>query len=530
MSVLAKYSLSADSQMVQDLHGKVDAEVLREIQKADRSYVARLATEMVNLAEQKRARIETHRNTSTRKKFSAKVLKLASRIDDFLHVFSGIVEVVKGVDQQAGPIAYGSLALLLTVAKNKQLHDEVIADTLDVFHRWLSRLRAIRIAEEKDEKVQADVMRIYEKVIDCSQSSIRYYNQSSMRRFTQAVTKPPQLYREKHAEGIKESIADLMQELAVIQHVRIKQISDDTAVNNRRQSLEEILGHDERVKKVERLLGVPPDLTAESMLRDDKRKFTGMFSKGTPKVGVGRKAPCLNEISLEVLSQRPHYRAWVARESSCLLLLDGENYDGYDPSRRPCWLSPVAGEFFEHVQGSSGCRAAFHSLSGGRTPEALTLLMLKSMTIQLLKQDRTLCREKSSEICDLYNESRQLDSGLYALDQTEKLIGVMFQILDIIFRSIARGLTVYLILNGIEYLHTQMPKVFFRQLLDLIDDPDLKVVIKAFAICRSGYWPDVDLQDRSGLQSALGIGGHHARMKRVFYDSKWKQEALGTFT
>ncbi|KAF4166448.1 hypothetical protein CNMCM6936_006534 [Aspergillus lentulus] len=522
MTVPTKYSLSTDGQIYRDLYGNVDAELLREVQGADQSNVETLVQSIVQLAARTQGDFHVSRSTSTSRKVGAKVQQLASRIHDFMQVFSGIVEVIKGVDAQAGPIAYGSFVLLLAIAKNKQMHEDLISDTLETFRCWLSRLKMISLAEQRDETVQKHILEIYIKIIDFAQQSIRYYCSSSARRIFRGISKPPQLYAKKYADEIKESIADLMQGLLVLQHTIILEMSYTTQATNRLLSDGHAELHEIHIAKVRKLFNVPPTLSAEDMLQRSKGRFNGMFARGKSKTGTGRRAPPrLEQVSLSMVSQCPAYKEWVNSESSSLLLLEGDNYDLYDASPRVCWLSPVTIEFYEHVKEFERIHVLFHCIEGNQRPESGVILMLKSIIIQLLEQDIHLCAKRIDDICDAFKDPPpELDELIYA----------MFQILETSFQEIPLGQTVYIVLDGVEHLGSEIPQDFFGSLLHLLDRQDLKVTVTVFAVCRLGYWPNKSRSNDSSrsLKEAIGLGGHVDLMSRVLYHPGWKQGTLKT--
>lgn len=522
MRVPTEYSLSIDGQIYRDLYGKIDAELLREVQEADQSNVESLVEKITQLATRTQGDFQVSRGTSTSRQAGAKVQKLASRIHDFMQVFSGIVEVIKGADSQAGPIAYGSFVLLLTIAKNKQMHEDFISDTLETFGCWLSRLRIISFAEQRDETVQKHILDIYVKIIDFAQQSIRYCCGSSARRIVQAVSKPPQLYAKKHADQIKESIADLMQGLLVLQHARILDMGHTIQSINRHLSDRQAELHGICIAKIRRLFDVPSTLDVEYMLQRSKGTFNGMFARGKSKTGTVKQPPPLEQVSLSTVSQRPAYKNWIKSESSNLLLLEGDNYDLYDEIRL-CWLSPVTVEIYENIEKIEGIHAIFHCIDRSQRPESGIILMLKSIIIQLLEQDIQLCTKQIDDICDACKDPPC---------KSEKLIDFMFQILKTSLQESTLGHTIYMVLDGVEHLGFEYSQYFFGSLLHLLNHQNLRITVKILAVCRLGYWPTVSRSNNSPqrLKDALGLGGHVDLMSRVLYDLGWKQGALKTPT
>ncbi|PLN85991.1 hypothetical protein BDW42DRAFT_201501 [Aspergillus taichungensis] len=520
MTVPTKYSLSTDGQIYHDLSGDIDAELLRKVQEADQSDLETLVQGILQLAARTQSDFQVSRSASRSRKAGAKVQRLASRVHDFMQVFSGVVEVIKGADSQAGPIAYGSFVLLLTVAKNKQMHEDLVSDALETFRRWLSRLRMVSLAEQRDEALQKHILGIYIKIIDFAQQSIKYYCSLSARRFVRAVSRPPQLYAKKYADEIKESIADLMQGLLVLQHARIVEMGHTIQATNRHLSDRQAELHGNRVAKVKKLFDVPSTVSVEYMLQRSNGTFNGMFARGKSKTGTVRKAPPLEQASLSTVSQRPAYKGWANSESSNLLLLEGDNYDLYDESRL-CWLSPVTVEFYENIKEVEGVHAIFHCIDRTQRPESGVILMLKSIIIQLLEQDIPLCAKQIDDIRDACK-----DPPL----EPDKLIESMIGILETSLLNYSLGKTVYVVLDGVEHLGFELSQHFFGSLLHLLDHQDLRVTVKVFVVCRLGYWPTVSRSNDSSkhLKKALGLGGYVDLMSRVFYDLGWKQGALET--
>ena len=522
MTVPTKYSLSTDGQIYRDLYGKIDAELLKEVQEADQLNLETLVQKIMQLAARTQGDLQVSRSVSTSRQAGAKVQKLASRIHDFMQVFSAVVEVIKGADAQAGPIAYGSFVLLLTVAKNKQLHEDFISDTLETSGRWLSRLRMISFAEQRDETVQKHILGIYIKIIDFAQQSIRYCCSSSAGRIIQAISRPPQLYAKKYTDEIKESIADLMQGLLVLQHARIIEMGLTIEATNRHLSDRQAELHGIRIAKIRRLFDVPSTLDVEYMLQRSKGTFNGMFARGKSKTGTVKQPPPLEQVSLKTVSQRPAYKDWINSESSNLLLLEGDNYDLYDEIRL-CWLSPVTVEFYENFKEIEGIHAIFHCIDRSQRPESGIILMLKSIIIQLLEQDIQLCTKQIDDICDACKDPPC---------ESEKLIDFMFQILETSLQESTLGQTVYMVLDGVEHLGFEYSQYFFGSLLHLLNHQNLRVTVKILAVCRLGYWPTASRSNNSPqrLKDALGLGGHVNLMSRVLYDLGWKQGALKTQT
>lgn len=99
----------------------------------------------------------------------------------FLSNYQGIVEVIKGADQQYGGLAYGTLAALLAVPVNKDQHERVIEEALDEFSLAFPRLQNLEdIYPEESENFKLLVARIYVEVILFAQECTSYYLKTSL--------------------------------------------------------------------------------------------------------------------------------------------------------------------------------------------------------------------------------------------------------------------------------------------------------------------------------------------------------------
>lgn len=505
MAHASSFSADLDKLIFQPAEVDIDADSLKNIYKSDQAYVNRLVENILSQVERRRARLEDFRRSSTRRKLGTNIQKLATGTQEFVQEFSGIFDIIKGIDSRVGSIAYGTFSLLLMVAKNKQQHEDVITSTLEDLGRWLSRLRAIEKSEYDNDGTLQFILEIYIKVIDFGRDAVLYYGSSSSKRIFQAVARPAQSTSQKQAGEIRSLIADLMQELLIIQHGYIRTIKSHLE----REKKE---GHEQRVDNLERMFGVSSDLCAKNMIQESNRRFDGMFSKGKPKAGFARKAPQLEQISLDALSERSEYKSWMANSSSCLLLLEGENYDAYDTSPRLCWLSPVAVQFYQHLDELKNCYILYHFIDEGT--ETGVDVMLKSIVLQLLRENRDVCKK-------LFDRIQHLSTPP-AVEQ-----GNLFEILYHVLRTFSQEKTIYIAVAGVESMFSVRPTRLFGRLLSLIRSSDVLVTVKILVICRSGYWPNVGSKDRSDLQRALAIGGREELMLAVFVAFGWKQRPLG---
>ncbi|KAJ8114627.1 hypothetical protein OPT61_g3538 [Boeremia exigua] len=84
------------------------------------------------------------RGTKSARKLGAGVQRFLCTVGDFLKSFSGIAEIVKSADQQFGGLAYGTVALVATVAVLKQQRENSIERALEELSHAFPRLNTLR--------------------------------------------------------------------------------------------------------------------------------------------------------------------------------------------------------------------------------------------------------------------------------------------------------------------------------------------------------------------------------------------------
>jgi hypothetical protein len=96
------------------MEGKVTIKEHQFAQFADAKALEDLLSDCLDA---QKHRGETQRTPSMMKKVGKKTVVFANNFSSFLQAYSGIVEIMKGTDQQYGGLAYSTLSLLLIVRK-----------------------------------------------------------------------------------------------------------------------------------------------------------------------------------------------------------------------------------------------------------------------------------------------------------------------------------------------------------------------------------------------------------------------------
>ena len=515
------------------LQRTLDKVTLGKIQNADFEYVHGIAHDLSKEARAKQGSVMEARVKKFYRRNGANLVKLADSSKKFLNSFQNINNIATGVDQQLGPLIYGLVAVVVTLGSNKQLQDDLIAEMLFKFDRWLSRLPEILRLEENNQKLTNQVIEIYAPIIDLLRETVHYYIQSTWRRVVQALTKPPTEYLQQRLSKVTESVADLMHELTVIQLADLKQL-------HKKKDLEEGDSHLASMKHVSQSFGqLIEGSFIEKMQRDCKSLYDMRLKFPRTCHSRSRPRPCILEsATLEMLSHRQIFKDWEENPSSCLLLLGGNNFRRYAPQQE-CWLAPIASEFSSVLRSDSNNRVAFCSLIALdhiHQSAPLEQLALKIIILQLLEQDKSLCRQCSAPVSRQYSLARGIgDSGALTvmhLDPSSNFrdpqTDTLFDILSDVLSSIQGLVTVYIVLDGVEKLgETCLTDLFrsFFSVLSWLESTKSNVVVKIVALCFPQRWPCLKQSQSLSweLKGDLGLHGQAQSMKRVFHDLEWTQ-------
>lgn len=529
--------LSRQAELYQYLEEKVDARVLERAKNGNTGEkdVKIIIGQLHDYAQsQSGAKDEADRRKIGRRLIISKIQRLAVWADKFLITFSGIAAIVKAVDEQYGGIVYGTLALFLTVARNKELHKILTANTLDRICDWLPRLDVISKVEKKNDTVMRFVFDVYQRTVDFLRDATKYLAQSWFVRTCKVIARPPELYLKDQVEELKEKTKALLEELFLAQYghlcgikQNLSRLVENTNQTNVQLAEQQSENRQERLRKISSTLELPLELKAgpETMIQDCIKIYAGMFSEHRDK--AASPPVKLQKISLRLLNDRPRYSEWKWHQTSSLFLLGGENYS-YNVSES--WLSPVVVEFYLSVKGLPNTLAMFHSINAVRArrrkdPEAEILLLLKSILYQLLKQSPKLCQNWQDSIAHEYSKS-VIDHS--TRDPIDGQINALFKLLSKVLSSDSnKHNTYYILLDGLERLSAPAPETLLAGFLDVLDNPEVKGRIKMLVTCDSTTFQNEirSPKDRDGLRHALGQGGNRQAMNRVFSDF-WKQSRL----
>lgn len=109
----AEKVLDNSEDLSKKVYKRLTAEEKRLIEHADADSLATLLSNYLRAAKGQRDKHEEDSRSLARA--GNKAVRFATNFSSFLQAYSGIVEIMKGADQQYGGLAYGTLSLTLIV-------------------------------------------------------------------------------------------------------------------------------------------------------------------------------------------------------------------------------------------------------------------------------------------------------------------------------------------------------------------------------------------------------------------------------
>ncbi|KAL9035956.1 MAG: hypothetical protein Q9180_004576 [Flavoplaca navasiana] len=297
-----------------------------------------------------------------RSKASKYTQNFTTKFSGFLESYSGIVEVVKGADQQYGGLAYGTMSLFLIVslhmnrslgllmrvrqvAVNKSRHESVIEETMDHIHTSLPRMRAFKEIYPTKE-LEDLVAKFYTEVMQFLRQSIKYYGRPGYRRdlndtgcqtcthqilvrLWHVISHPPRMGLDVDVAKIACKINEVKEQSTIGLHQRVRDVQNQFS---------EIEQHRIAENQIE-LRGLLMPGWTEQVHDSELASYQSLL---TDEFG----ADCI-ERTLSDLCRREEYAQWRKHKQSCILRLSGltSNNTGL------CWLSAIIPSLIKQLRG-----------------------------------------------------------------------------------------------------------------------------------------------------------------------------------
>lgn len=483
----------------------------------DRATVEKLVEEALNCAKTAQGK---RRNDRTRpSRIENKVLTFMEDAHSFLQVFTGVMDITKGIDPHTGSMAYGMVSVLVTLGKNMHLHEELAGKALQLAEKWLGRIKRIHDSQpdiENDEGLLEGMSDVYDATLELIASATGHYSRSLPKRILFGIRKPPQFHMQPVLDKFQEAVAEFMVEHQISQASRLKtlvQRQSQDRKNSRMQALREWLG-----------LEANTGDAREQMILEFRHETAPSELRKSPKFKIATRA------DFSLLRERESYRKWNESRESALFLMSGKNLR-YDPTEKFCWLSPLAVEFLDSLPDST--TSAFIStpllkreLSFQGSRETL---VLKVLLYQLLSQ-KTALYDRLLDTTELYNKVQRIGKSSANGDTAD----LIFEAIQMLFRQLPSNSWVYIILDGAvlgQDRYSDNSWGLLQHFAQLVCDLDLKATIKCLCIADSRWWTALEDQctgtakeTARKLGTALNLSPRqHARL---FLELNWKQEIL----
>jgi hypothetical protein len=281
------------------------------------------------------------RTSSCSRRAQASLQNVLDHLALILENISGIATIVKAADQQYGGMVIGTIALLATVAANKERRETVFERALKEIAYILPRCDVL-MAIEPVENLKALMVQVFELTIDFCRDATEYF--AKHHRLRETFFPKPQT--NKILEELRITVAVMrdecdfymLKELTAIKNQLVK--LNETALNMhdgvwKTQALvtqldstsrEDLLSH------LRRLLGLKPSLVSTS---EAVASYRSMVQHAFPKRSTHRKHP--RQLSQSLLELEPAYVEWRSHTTSSTLLLGGSSWPG--SSMGHSWLS-----------------------------------------------------------------------------------------------------------------------------------------------------------------------------------------------
>ncbi|KAF6816153.1 hypothetical protein CMUS01_12326 [Colletotrichum musicola] len=247
---------------------------------------------------------------------------------DFLSSYSGIVEVVKGVEGQYGGLAFGTLSVLLAIPIQKDHYERDIEDALDEFAATFPRLDSISTvadgSSDSSDRIKKLVARAYGEIVFFARECIKYYSDTSLG------------VRKQIAE-IRHLLAEIRWESEILAERRIAELIDRSRtierelVNIRAASRQKQVEDDEKtLLELQSLLAIDK---ADHHTNDGRYKalLDEAFSDVFPDPDLSSR------MLLETFLAEPSSLTWLNSRESSVLNISGEN-GGFADDTTLSWL------------------------------------------------------------------------------------------------------------------------------------------------------------------------------------------------
>jgi hypothetical protein len=330
-----------------------------EVKQAIDQFTAQNALQLSNKAQKD---WKSGQRSGTIRRLGVGTQNLLCTIGGFLQTFSGIAEIMKSADQQVGGLAYGTIMLLVSVAVNKQKHEDwregVLKELSFAFPR-LDTLQSIRAGKT----LQLLIMDVFRLSIVFCRETVQYFAGSSIRRLRKSLSEKDM---EKTTTDLRMRLSEIHKECEITmlqllfkQQERIEELGKCIRKLDRtgRNTNDIVSGLEARAKEkflvrlMERLELEPELQDPEVVISQVEKLLHVEFADQY----YNHRA--IRGMSANLLQQDPVFSTWLHQKTPGVLLIGGKNYFDHSDVELS-WLSS-ASVWTAKSQEDNGCLLAF---------------------------------------------------------------------------------------------------------------------------------------------------------------------------
>ncbi|KAE9370953.1 hypothetical protein N431DRAFT_379747 [Stipitochalara longipes BDJ] len=483
---------------------------------------------------------------------------------EFLGVYSGIVNIMKGAGQVYGEVAYETLSILFIVVVNKGRNDSGIGNLLNELRKSFPQLDDWTLIYPTASMKQV-VAEVYKEVITFARDASIYFTRFRTRLWM-AIGNPPAMGVEKTASIIHGKLAEVTSEAMLNLHKRNQQIQ--LTVEESKVKIEEsqitIEESHSTIQRLERMLEEARLENEKYRQQEEQEKanadkqrletFKGILEIVTyptapsdpdicanmlSKAFKSPKKPHYQHMTRPLLESLPSYKSWFSSSESSVLLLAGETNTNARAGRgyTHSWLSSAT-LFAVDILRENDERGAYYCCHPGvRTDDHdldtyLAKDLLIKLSYKLLESQPKVLRRKLAQLQSIVSQPawtlldtpkltmRKLESWELkerqrtALSSWFALLREILEELKIEDAEDGREKFTYLIIDRVDLVEMRVA-YFMEELKKLVGNNGVRVKVLAVLDTVRGEW-DEDLSvvdDRvlvvQGLdQKPVGTFGH----------------------
>ncbi|KAJ2982967.1 hypothetical protein NUW58_g6333 [Xylaria curta] len=407
-------------------------------------------------------------------KIAGEATKLASSASVVWSDIAPILDIISDVGGPYTGIAIGTIAFMLTVAKNRENMENRICATLGSIRDRLPGIemyqRIYRNNGETSERLRSTIISAYDCFIQFCIAAVKFYTMNSVARWLRAIR--PSTFLDVKVSAVEQAIVNVR---LVCEEMLTENIADVKRLNE-----EQAKQIDRLIKQVEgRILKLDshsPE-TELANLERHRNNIAAEFKYAYPR----------QQEHLISIKKDETFQSWRTSADSRILLLVGRNKIR---QARNCWLSPLVLDFISECD-ISGDPCVFYLL-GNQTVDDTFDHVASSLIFRLLSMNRNVLRDEK-QYAELHAELQSYESanrkGPEPHIVQELLKKVALRTLNMFHPS----KVVWIVLDRLDQCRGTESRNFHRKtllklLVKLVEDENLKVRVRVLALVNGVDW------------------------------------------